>query len=133
MSTVSAIADYIEHNRCLGKRFASNAAVLTAFGRSVGNVPLRDIRPTMISRFLSDNRASGATVSRYHRVLEGFFRFAVTRGRLRASPMPTCERKRGVALYTPYIYSEAELKRIIAAVPAATGPRSGIDSDTLRT
>ena len=133
MSTISAIADYIEHNRCLGKRFASNAAVLTAFGRSVGNVPLRDIRPTMISRFLKHNSASGVTVSKYHSVLEGFFRFAVTRGRLRASPMPTCERKRGVAPHTPYIYSEAELKRIIAAVPAATGPRSDIDSDTLRT
>jgi integrase/recombinase XerD len=34
---------------------------------------------------------------------------------------------------TPYIYSEAELKRILAAVPAATGPRCGIDADTLRT
>jgi hypothetical protein len=36
-------------------------------------------------------------------------------------------------LGTPYIYSEAELKRILAAMPAATSTRSGIDADTLRT
>jgi integrase/recombinase XerD len=47
--------------------------------------------------------------------------------------MPSCERKRGAASYTPYIYSEAELKRLLAAVPAATGSRSDIDADTLRT
>jgi integrase/recombinase XerD len=47
--------------------------------------------------------------------------------------MPSCERKRGAASYTPYIYSEAELKRLLAGVPAATGSRSDIDADTLRT
>jgi hypothetical protein len=33
----------------------------------------------------------------------------------------------------PYIYSEAELKRLLAAVPAAAGPYADIDADTLRT
>jgi integrase len=59
--------------------------------------------------------------------------YAVTRRRLKASPMPSSERRRGAPSFTPYIYSEAELKRILGAVPAATGPRCGIDADTLRT
>jgi integrase len=120
---------------CFGhaKRFATEETILTAFGRSVGDVPLRHIRPAMISQFLDRNGTNEATVRKKHRVLAGFFRFAVTRRRLRASPMPSCERKRGAASYTPYIYSEAELKRLLAAVPAATGSRSDIDSDTLRT
>lgn len=46
--------------------------------------------------------------------------------------MPCCERRRGAASFTPYIYSEAELKRLLAAVPEATGPRSDIAADTLR-
>ena len=46
--------------------------------------------------------------------------------------MPSWERKRGAGFYTPYIYSEAELKRLLAAVTAATGPRSDIDTDTQR-
>ena len=97
MSTVSIIANYIEHNRCLGKRFATEETILTAFGRSVGDVPLRHIRPAMISQFLDRNGTNEATVRKKHRVLAGFFRFAVTRRRLRASPMPSCERKRGAA------------------------------------
>jgi hypothetical protein len=107
MSTASIIANYIEHNRCLGKCFASEETILTAFGRSVGNVPMRNIRPAMISQFLDRNGTSEETVRKKHHVLAGFFRFAVTRRRLRASPMPSYERKHGAASYTPYIYSEA--------------------------
>jgi integrase/recombinase XerD len=47
--------------------------------------------------------------------------------------MPSCTRKCGPSSYTPYIYSEAELKRLLAAVPAAAGPYADIDADTLRT
>ena len=36
--------------------------------------------------------------------------------------------------FVPYIYSEAELKRLLAAIPVATeGARLVIDADTLRT
>ena len=44
MSTASTIADYIRHNRSLGKRFVAEAAILSAFSRSVGKMPLLDIR-----------------------------------------------------------------------------------------
>jgi site-specific recombinase XerD len=41
--------------------------------------------------------------------------------------------KRAYSSYVPYIYSEAELKRLLAAVPAATaGSQYAIDADTLR-
>jgi integrase len=48
--------------------------------------------------------------------------------------MPSFESRRCTPSFTPYIYSEAELKRLLAAVPAATGhTRCGIHADTLRT
>jgi integrase len=133
MSTASTIADYIRHNRSLGKRFVTEAVTLSAFSRSVGNIALRDIRPAMITRFVNREGTSDKTMAKKHVTLDGFFRYAVTRARLKSSPMPSFERKRGAPSFTPYIYSEAELKRILAAVPAATGPRCGIDADTLRT
>ena len=43
MSTSSTIADYIQHNRNLGKRFVAEKAILLAFSRSVGKVPLHSI------------------------------------------------------------------------------------------
>jgi len=59
-------------------------------------------------------------------VLAGFFSYAVTRRRLKAAPMPSFGRKRGAASFTPYIFSEAELNRLLAAAPrlAARVPRS---------
>ena len=77
MNTASIIANYIEHNRCLGKRYVTEATILTAFGRSIGDVPLHD-PPAMISQFLDHNGVNEATVRKKHRVLAGFFRFAVT-------------------------------------------------------
>jgi integrase/recombinase XerD len=134
MSLGDIIAKYIAQQRCLGKRYTAEATILTAFRRSVSDVPLRDIRPEMISRFLDRDGTSDETMRKKHRVLSGLFRFAVTRHLLRAASMPECPRKRGYSSYTPYIYSEAELKRLLAAVPAATtGPRYVIDADTLRT
>ncbi len=133
MSTTSTIADYIQHNRNLGKRFVAEEAILLAFSRSVGKVPLHGMHPAMITRFVNRDGTSVETIAKKRRVLAGFFRYAVTRCRLKASPMPSFERKRGAASFTPYIFSEAELKRLLAAVPAASGPRSEIDADTLRT
>jgi integrase len=133
MSTTSTIADYIQHNRCLGKRFVTEKRILSAFSRSVGNVPLHGIDPAMITRFVNRDGTGVETIAKKHCVLAGFFRYAVTRCRLKASPMPRFERKRSAASFTPYIFSEAELKRLLAAVPAASGPRSVIDADTLRT
>jgi integrase/recombinase XerD len=133
VSTASTIADYIRHNRSLGKRFAAEEAILLAFSRSVGKVPLHGIDAAMITRFINRDGTSVETIAKKRRVLAGFFRYAVTRRRLKTSPMPSFERKRGAASFTPYIFSEAELKRLLAAVPAASGPRSDIDADTLRT
>ena len=130
MKTVAATTSYIEHNRHLGKRFNTEEAVLTAFSRSLGDVSLGRIRPVMISRFLDREGTSDATVSRKRRVLAGFFRFAVSRHLLHLASR--CVRKGRPSSCTPHIYSEAELKRLLTAVPPATGRRSDIDATTLR-
>jgi integrase len=133
MSTTSTIAKYVQHNRNLGKRFVTEETILIAFSRSIGKVPLHVVRPAMITRFVSRDGTSVETIAKKRRVLASFFRYAVTRCRLETSPMPSFERKRGSASFTPYIFSEAELKRLLAAVSVASGPRSEIDPDTLRT
>jgi integrase/recombinase XerD len=101
MSTTSTIADYIRHNRRLGKRFMAEEAILSAFSRSVGKVPLHGIHPAMITRFVNRDGTSVETIAKKHRVLAAFFRYAVTRCRLKASPMPSFERKRGAASSPP--------------------------------
>ncbi len=134
MSLDDIIASYIEQQRCLGKRFSTEAIVLAAFSSAVSHVPLHDIRPDMVSRFVDRGGTSDATRHKKYRVLSGLFRFAVTRRLMKASPMPQRPRRRCHSSYTPYIYSEAELKRLLTAVPTATaGAGCVMDADTLRT
>ena len=133
MSTASTIADYIRHKRSLGIRFdhVATPVHIQPFRRQDA---LRDIRPETITRFINREGISAETMAKQHGVLARFFRYAVTRRRLKASPMPSFESRRCTPSFTPYIYSEAELKRLLAAVPAATGhTRCGIHADTLRT
>jgi integrase/recombinase XerD len=134
MRSGDLIGRYIKHQRSLGMRYSAGATILSAFRKSVGDVPARDIHPEMISRFIDREGTSDETRSKKHGVLSGLFRFALSRRLLRVSPMPERQRKRSCSSYTPYIYSEDELKRLIAAVPTATsGPRGALDQDTLRT
>lgn len=93
MSTTSTIADYIQHNRNLGKRFVAEEAILLAFSHSISKLPLHGIRPVMITRFVNRDGTSVETIVKKRRVLAGFFRYAVTRCRLKSSPMPSFERK----------------------------------------
>jgi integrase/recombinase XerD len=133
MSLEDIIASYITQQRSLGKRYSAEANILAAFRRSVGDVPVRDIRPEMISRFVDRVGTGLETRSKKYRVVSGLFFFAVTRRLLRTSPTPPRPRKRIYSFYVPYIYSEAELKRLLAAIPAATaGSQYAIDADTLR-
>ncbi len=44
MSLSDIIANYIEQQRCLGKRFSAEATILAAFKSAVSDVPPRDIR-----------------------------------------------------------------------------------------
>jgi integrase/recombinase XerD len=133
MSTASIITSYIEHNRGLGKRFRWEASVLLAFAKSVGDTPLRKIRPAIILRFGDRKSNRDITRRKKYRVLARFFRFVVARGRLKASPVPVIEWKRSSPSRTPYIYSADELKRLLAAVPDATAAQSHIDAETLHT
>jgi integrase len=133
MNLEAMIASYITQQRSLGKRYSAEANILAAFKRSVGDVPVRDIPPETISCFVERGGTANETRSRKYRVLSRLFCFAVSRGLLRISPMPRRPRKRAYSSYVPYIYSEAELKRLLAAIPQATaGPRYAIDADTLR-
>jgi integrase/recombinase XerD len=131
MNTAVTVNKYIEHQRCLGKRFINECAILTAFSKAVGDLTLCDIRSDMIDRFVNRGRTSNETVRKKHRTLSRFFRFAVARNLLRASPKPKCTPRRCATSYVPYIYTEEELKTCRSG--PGGGPLSDIDADTLRT
>jgi integrase len=121
MNLQQLIECYIVYRRSLGELFKADACMLRVFGRSVGShAEVGEVRPEQVSIFL----AGHGPVTRYwfakYDVLRGFYRYAVSRGYVAKSPLPTVLPKRPPP-FVPYIYSHDELRRLLGVAAAYPG------------
>ena len=89
MMLADVIDAYLTRQRSLGMRFDSAGQLLHRFGRAMGDRPIEEVTPGAILDFLNGNGALTATWTLKHRVLTGLYRFAVSRGYVDNSPLPT--------------------------------------------
>jgi len=132
MKLAQAIHDYIALKQSLGSRFHTEATVLKAFCKALGDVAIGDVAPHRVARYLA---GSGPVTRHWHRkyeALSGFYRFALARGYVLHSPLPTTVPKPPQA-FQPYIYSEAELRDLLKAAGAYETARRVLEEATLRT
>jgi integrase/recombinase XerD len=130
MRVEQAVATYVAYKQSLGMRFATEARALKSFSKSVGNVDLDRIGSRQVRTFLDGN---GPMTRFWHRkfdALRGFYRFCLARGYCHHVPLPTAV-PRCTQSFTPYIYSEDEIKRLLEA--AARRVRCNICASTSRT
>jgi site-specific recombinase XerD len=114
MKLAQAVAAYVASKQSLGMRFATEARTLKSFCRALGEVDIDQIEAKRVRTFLDGN---GPVTRFWHRkmgVLRGFYRFAVARGYVTASPLPTTVPQLPPP-FIPYIYSRDEVRRLIAA------------------
>jgi len=111
MNLAEIIDTYVSYERSLGMRFDSSAKLLRSFHRTIGAVEADQIAEEAVRGFLNRSGLTATWDTRYY-ALNGFFRFAMQRGLLEASPMPYRIPKRP-AYATPYIYSPEELRRLL--------------------
>jgi site-specific recombinase XerD len=124
---------YVSHKRALGHRFQNEEAVLRSFCKAVGNRSISTIEAETVLAFLNGNGLVTAYWVKKYRVLSGLYRFALTRGLAKFSPLPRNIPKPTAPAFAPYIYSHEELKRLLEAVPAACAGRVPIEEEVLRT
>lgn len=133
MKLTQLIAQYVAFRKSLGAKFEGNETVLCSFsrvmgeGRHVGNV-----KPREVAVFLNGR---GPVTRHWHRkyiVLRGFFRYALSRGHLSASPLPATVPKLPER-YKPYIYSREELRRLLDSTALTQTPRFQMEAHTFRT
>ena len=105
---------YLTRQRSLGMRFDSAGELLHRFARAMGERPIQEVSAGAILDFLNGNGALTATWMLKHRVLTGLYRFAVSRGYVDSSPLPTTLPKLP-RQQTPYVYSTDELRRLLDA------------------
>jgi integrase len=132
MTLPALISLYISHKRALGHRFRTEDAILRAFCKAVGEVPLASVDAEPVLAFLNGNGPVTTYWAKKYHVLSGFYRFALARGFVSSVPLPHCIPRLSAPDFVPYIYSHAELKRLLDAVPAVCAGRSPIDAVVFR-
>ena len=132
MRLQDVVESYIKYKRSLGMRFRSQAAVLHAYCRAMGNVEVTEVKPQSVHAFIAGDGPVTARWIENHRVLKGFYRYAISRGFARLAPLPM-EIPRLSLQSTPYIYTVDELKRLIAATDILQTPQSPLLASTMRT
>jgi site-specific recombinase XerD len=117
MKLTEVVTAYVTLERSLGLRFKSADRLLRQFAHAMGDVEMAEVQPESVALFLQGSGALSATWKLKYSVLSGFYRFAISRGHVSASPLPTSLPKLPPP-QTPYVYSTDELGRLLDATPA---------------
>ena len=119
-----AVEQYITVKKSLGFRFHCESVILAAFSKAIGRVNLGQVKPRAVRAYLD---GKGPVTRHWHRkweTLRPFYRFAVARGLVRRSPLPTQAPKLDTP-FTAYIYTQEELRALLQAItPERTGTLS---------
>lgn len=133
MTLQAAIQQYIDWKRAAGARFVTGAHVLRRYGRTVGeDIDSDAVSAAQALAFLVGDGPLTANRSVKRSALNGFYRYALGRGLATRSPLPADE-PRPPAAAAPYIYSPAELRRLLDGVEAARHGARQLDAATFRT
>lgn len=117
MKLSEAIDLYIHRRRAVGAYLHGPETILRSFLHHYGDLELHRIRTSQITQFLNGRRGVRTSTWRgKHGALKLFFAYWCLRGRLRKSPVPLTAPKPPQD-FIPYIYSLAELERLLNALP----------------
>ena len=132
MKLSDAIDEYVAHKRALGMEFTTEARLLRAFCRYTGNLSVDTVTTDQLQNYLDGDTPISSFWQRKHTALSGLYRFMLSRGYIKQSPLP-CRHPKLPPPLVPYIYSHAELKCLLAATPAACGPQVPMETYVFRT
>jgi len=132
MRLLDVVAEYVAYKRALGMRFDTDADVLSSFCRFVGDVPLISVTANQVRTFLDGGSPVSSYWKRKYTALAGLYRYALPRGYGSVCPLPSRHPQLPPPL-VPYIYSQAEIKRLLDATPGACGRQVPLEAYVFRT
>jgi site-specific recombinase XerD len=126
------IAQYGTLKKSMGEHFASAESVLNTFCRQMGaEIDVEDISADHVATFLAGRGPVTRYWHRKHGVLRGLYHYAMSRGFVTASPLPTTVPKLPPR-FVPYIYTRDELSRLVHATTAYRKEHRKLEPHTLR-
>jgi integrase/recombinase XerD len=123
MSLHEVVEAYIAFKRTLGIRLDSEASVLRAFCRSMGEIDIKSVKPDAVLAFIAGTGPVTRSWKQKASVLRSFYRYAVGRGLTVSAPLPTVTPK-FPPTRMPHIYTTDELKRLLAATEMLDTPKA---------
>ena len=123
MNLLTLIDQFIKYRQAMGEQWPSNCT-LRAFGRFIGaNAEIADVSPAQVNRFLVG--AGPVTLTWHIKLgsLRSFYQYAISRGYVDKSPLPTTFPKRP-PVFVPHVYSHEELTRLLQAARGFERPSS---------
>ena len=129
-----AIDSYVAWRRAHGAKFDSSAHILHRFGRLVGkSADCGSVTDADVLGFLAGDGRLTRQRANKHGALNGFYRYAVSRGLVARSPLPAREDEpRTPRSAPPYVFSREELRRLFDAIDVSRKRPVQLDADTLR-
>jgi site-specific recombinase XerD len=113
MRLTEAIEYYITRKQSAGCHFRDASCTLRAFGRSVGDLQVREVLPAAVKLFI-DGGLSANVQRKRHCLLRPFYEYWIARGEMSSSPIPSAVPK-VPKTFTPYIYSRIEIQQLLDA------------------
>jgi integrase/recombinase XerD len=132
MKLIDVINSYVTLQQSKGISFGLVSRILGRFSRNMGDLRIDEVRPQAVADFLQGTRPLSATWLLKYRVLSSFYRFAISRGYISRSPLPTNLPKLPPQ-QTPYVYSNDELHRLIEATSVLHVAHSRLQAPMYRT
>ena len=118
-------AQYVAHKQSMGMRFCTEERTLKSFCRAMGNIAITEVQGDRVHAYIAGTGPVTRFWHRKHQVLLGFYRFALARGYVTISPLPTVVPKPPRA-FVPHIYSHDEL-RCLVSVTRSTSVWAGAE------
>ncbi len=132
MNLSTAIGSYITLKRSLGAVFRAETRILRCFLQEFGDIPIDTLCPTACRTFCRGTGPPTRWWERKYYTLRDFFAFWLARGRLTVSPLPDAGPKVPRS-FEPYIYSRAELQRLLDGTSFLGDEHAVPSPQTLRT
>jgi integrase len=131
MNISDLVTRYVAFRRALGEQCVITEKTLRSFCRAVGlRALVARIRLKTVAAFLAGTGPVTRTWHFKYSALKGLFRFAVSRGYLKTAPLPA-EVPKCPPTLVPYIYSRAEIGRLLDAIPSFRRPCIRVEPPTL--
>ena len=133
MTLNDAIDDYIAWRQAHGTKFRTETAMLNLFLKSIdGEIGCDAVTRAQVCSFLAGDGPLTRYRANKYAVLDGFYRYAISRGLATGSPLPDNEPKTPQSA-PPYIFSHDELHRLFNAIDVSRRRAVQLDAHTFRT